>query len=275
MKKARVIAILNQKGGTGKTTTAIDLGASLACMGKKVLLVDADPQGNLTTALGWKRPDEMVVTLGSHMARIVEDNPLPPDAGLLHHAEGFDVMPANIDLASMELGLVNVMSREHVMKQWLERIKGSYDYAIIDCNSTLGMLTLNALAAANSVIIPVQAQYLPAKGMTELVKTVNRVKRQVNPGLEIDGVLLTLYDARTNLAKQTERDIRRDYGSVLKVFNAVVPMAVTAAEASAYGQSILAYDETGKVAAAYRALAKEVAQIGSKKRTSPEPALGR
>lgn len=275
MKKARVIAILNQKGGTGKTTTAIDLGASLTCMGKKVLLVDADPQGNLTTALGWKRPDEMVVTLGTHMAKIVEDEPWPPDAGLLHHIEGFDVMPANIDLASMELGLVNVMSREHVMKQWLEQIKNSYDYVIIDCNSALGMLTLNALAAADGVIIPVQAQYLPAKGMTELVKTVNRVKRQVNPGLEIDGVLLTLYDARTNLAKQTERDIRRDYGSVLKVFNAVVPMAVTAAEASAYGQSILAYDEAGKVAAAYRALAKEVAQIGSKKRTSPEPALGR
>lgn len=275
MRACKVEAVLNQKGGTGKTTTAIDLGAALTTMGKRVLLVDADPQGNLTTALGWKRPDELDVTLGTHMAMIVEDEPFPSDTGILHHEEGFDIMPANIELSGMELGLVNVMSREHVMKQWIEQVKNAYDYVIIDCNSALGMLTLNALAAANSVIIPVQAQYLPAKGMTELVKTVNRVKRQVNPSLEIDGVLLTLYDARTNLAKQTEREIRRDYGSVLKVFNAVVPMAVTAAEASAYGHSILAYDATGKVAAAYRALAREVAQIGSKKRTISEPELNR
>ena len=244
-------------------------------MGKKVLLVDADPQGNLTTALGWKRPDELNVTLGTHMAKIVEDEPYPPTSGVLRHEEGFDVMPANIELSGMELGLVNAMSREHVMKLWLAKVKDAYDSVIVDCNSSLGMLTINALAAADSVIIPVQAQYLPANGMAQLIKTVSRVQRQINPGLRIDGILLTLYDARTNLAKQVERDIRRNFGDRLKVFDAVVPLAISAAEASAYGKSIFSYDGEGKAAAAYQALAKEVAKIGTRKRTPPESALSR
>lgn len=275
MEKCRIQAILNQKGGTGKTTTAINLGAALALAGGKTLVVDADPQGNLTTALGWQRPDELNVTLCTHMAKIVEDEPYPPTDGILHHEEGFDVMPANIELSGMELGLVNAMSREHVMRLWLAQVRHAYDHVIIDCSSSLGMITINALAAADSVIVPVQAQYLPANGMTQLIKTVSRVKRQINPGLQIDGVLLTLYDARTNLAKQVERDIRRDFGSRLKVFDAVVPLAVSAAEASAYGKSIFAYDEGGKAAAAYRALAKEVAAIGTRKRTAHEPSLAR
>lgn len=275
MQTCKVQAVLNQKGGTGKTTTAINLGAALTLMGRKVLLVDADPQGNLTTALGWKRPDELDVTLGTHMAKVVEDEPYPPANGILRHKEGYDVMPANIELSGMELGLVNAMSREHVMRLWLAQVKDAYDHVIIDCNSSLGMLTINALAAANSVIIPVQAQYLPANGMTQLVKTVSRVKRQINPGLQIDGVLLTLYDARTNLAKQVERDIRRDFGGRLRVFDAVVPLAVSAAEASAYGQSIFSYDSEGKAATAYRALAKEVTEIGARKRAAHEPTLAR
>ncbi|RDB59557.1 hypothetical protein C1879_01860 [Paraeggerthella hongkongensis] len=179
MPQGKTVAVLNQKGGTGKTTTAINLGAGLTLMGKKVLLVDADPQGNLTTALGWKRPDELNVTLGTHMAKIVEDEPYPPTSGVLRHEEGFDVMPANIELSGMELGLVNAMSREHVMKLWLAKVKDAYDSVIVDCNSPLGMLTINALAAADSVIIPVQAQYLPANGMAQLIKTVSRVQRQI------------------------------------------------------------------------------------------------
>lgn len=275
MRTCKVTAILNQKGGTGKTTTAINLGAALALKGQRVLLVDADPQGNLTTAMGWKRPDDIEITLGTHMAKIVEDEPYPPTSGILHHEEGMDVMPANIELSGMELGLVNAMSREHVMRLWLEQVKGSYDRVIIDCHSGLGMLTVNALAAANSVIIPVQSQYLPANGMTQLIKTVARIKRQINPELQIDGILMTLFDARTNLSKQVERDIRRDYGGKIRVFDAVVPLAVSAAEASAAGKSIFRYDPEGKAAAAYWGMAKEVAQIGSQKRTAHEPALSR
>lgn len=275
MPPCKVTAILNQKGGTGKTTTAINLGAALALTGRKVLLVDDDPQGNLTTALGWKRPEELEVTLGTHMAKIVEDEPYPPESGILRHEEGFDVMPANIELSGMELALMNALSREHVMRLWLEQVKGAYDHAIIDCSSSIAMLTINALAASDSVIIPVQSHYLAANGMTQLIKTVSKVKRQINPELHIDGILLTLYDARTNLSKQVERDIRRDYGVRLKVFEAVVPQAVTAAEASAAGKSIFAYDGSGKAAAAYRLLAKEVTDIGPRKRAAPEPSPAR
>lgn len=217
MPPCKVIALPNQKGGTGKTTTALNLGAALAMSGKKVLLVDTDPQGNLTVALGWPNLDELDITITTHLRKIVEDEPYPPRDGILRHQEGFNLMPANIELSSMELGLVNAMSREHALKSWLSQVKNDYDYVLLDCSSSLGMLTINALTAADSVIVPVQAQHLPAKGMTELVKTIMRVRRQINPSLRIDGVLLTLVDARTNLARQVERDMRRDYGAVLKV----------------------------------------------------------
>lgn len=270
MSKCSVQAVLNQKGGTGKTTTSINMGAALSLMGKKVLLVDADPQGNLTTALGWQK-DALKVTLHTHMEKIIEDQSFPPRTGILRHEEGFDVMPANISLSGTELGLVYAMNRERIMKLWLDQVKDAYDHVLIDCNSSLGMITINALVAANSVIVPVQAQYLAADGMTQLITTVSRVKRQINPDLEISGLLLTLYDTRTNLAKQVERKIRTDFGENLRVFRAVVPTAVSAAEASAYGQSIFSYDEAGKVAAAYAAVAKEVTRDATRKRAAPKP----
>lgn len=270
MSKCNVQAVLNQKGGTGKTTTSINMGAALSLMGKKVLLVDADPQGNLTTALGWQK-DALKVTLHTHMEKIIEDQSFPPRTGILRHEEGFDVMPANISLSGTELGLVYAMNRERIMKLWLDQVKDAYDHVLIDCNSSLGMITINALVAANSVIVPVQAQYLAADGMTQLITTVSRVKRQINPDLKISGLLLTLYDTRTNLAKQVERKIRTDFGENLRVFRTVIPTAVSAAEASAYGQSIFSYDEAGKVAAAYAAVAKEVTRDVTRKRAAPKP----
>ncbi|MFR1637949.1 MAG: ParA family protein [Eggerthellaceae bacterium] len=156
-------------------------GVALAMSGKRVLLIDADPQGDLTASLGWRNPDELETTLATHLEAVARDEPLEPDAGILKHPEGVDLMPANIELSGTEVALVTAMNRERTLKAWLDEAKRGYDYALIDCMPSLGMLAVNALAAADSVIVPVQAQYLPAKGMTQLVKTIGRVKRQINP----------------------------------------------------------------------------------------------
>lgn len=199
----RVIALANQKGGTGKTTTTVNLGIGLARLGKKVLLIDADPQGDLTTCLGWQNQDSLSTTLATVMEKVIRDEPFTTDEGILHHSEGVDLMPANIELSALEMSLVNAMSREFTLRTYVNEAKKHYDVVLIDCMPSLGMITINALAAADSVIIPVQAHYLPAKGMTQLMKTIGKVKRQINPALKVDGVLLTLVDGRTNLARQT------------------------------------------------------------------------
>ena len=198
----QIIAIANQKGGVGKTTTCANLGIGLAQAGKKVLLIDGDPQGSLTISLGHPQPDKLPFTLSDAMGRILMDEPLRPGEGILHHPEGVDLMPADIQLSGMEVSLVNAMSRETILRQYLDTLKGQYSHILIDCQPSLGMLTVNALAAANRVIIPVQAEYLPAKGLEQLLQTVNKVKRQINPKLQIDGILLTMVDNRTNFAKE-------------------------------------------------------------------------
>ena len=204
-KKATTIAIVNQKGGTGKTTTCENLGIGLAMEGKKVLLVDADPQGSLTISMGWQQPDELPTTLSTLMAKAMNDQSIPPGEGILHHAEGVDLIPANIELAGLEVSLVNTMNREKMLKQVLDVAKREYDFILLDCTPSLGMLTVNALAAADTTLIPVQAQYLSAKGLEQLLQTVQKVRRQINPKLKIEGILLTINN-NVDSANPTEND---------------------------------------------------------------------
>ncbi len=265
----KVIAFANQKGGVGKTTTTANLGIGLARQDKKVLLIDADAQGNLTDSLGWKEPDKLPVSLASIMENVIMEEPIEPDAGILHHNEGVDILPANIELSAMEVALVNTMSREMVLKNYLEQVKGNYDYVLIDCMPSLGMITVNALAAADSVIIPVQAHYLPTKGMTQLLTTIRRVQKNINPKLKIDGVLLTMVDKRNNFTRDISAMLRNNYGERLKIFKTEIPLAIKAAETSAEGKSIYLHDKNGKAAQAYEALTKEVLN-GGKQRSEHE-----
>ena len=264
--KTTVMAVVNQKGGTGKTTTCENLGVGLAKEGKKVLIVDTDPQASLTISLGYPRPDDLDITLSDMMAKVMQERPIEQGEGILHHKEGIDLMPSNIELSGLEVSLVNAMSRETILKQYLDTVKQNYDYVLLDCMPSLGMLTVNALAASDNVIIPVQAQYLSAKGLEQLLQTINKVRRQINPKLKIEGILLTMVDSRTNYAKDISALIRDTYGTKLKVYKTDIPRSVRAEEISAEGKSIFEHDPKGKVADAYRVLTKEVLDNAEKKR---------
>ena len=255
----KVISVANQKGGVGKTTTAVNLGIGLAKEGKKVLLIDGDPQGSLTISLGYREPDGMEVTLATLLTGIMEETEIFASDAIIHHEEGVDLIPANIELSALEINLVNAMSREVMMRSIIESIKSDYDYVIIDCMPSLGMLTINALACSDSVLIPVQAAYLPVKGLEQLIKTIGRVQRRLNKKLAIEGILLTMVDSRTNFAKDISRLVVDTYSNQIKVFETLIPLSVRAAEISAEGSSIYQYDPRGKAALAYKNLTEEVA----------------
>ncbi len=261
MNSASIIGIVNQKGDTGKTTTCVNLGIDLVHEGKRVLIADCDPQGSLTISLGYPQPDSLPVTLADLMGNVLSAIPIHPGDGVLHHEEGVDILPANIALAGMEVSLVNAMSRETTLKQVLANYSKDYDHILLDCSPSLGMLTINALTAADRIVIPVQAQYLSAKGVEQLLGTVARVKRNINHKLKIDGVLLTMVDSRTNNSKEIASLLRSTYGPKIKVFDTEIPRSVRAAEISAEGKSIFEHDPGGKVAAAYHALTKEVLHL--------------
>lgn len=258
----KVIAIANQKGGVGKTTTTGNLGIGMAKRGKRVLLIDADAQGSLTASLGYTEPDRLEVTLATIMERSVNEDYPEPSEGILHHKEGVDLLPANIELSGIEVSLVNIMSRETVLREYVSLVSAEYDYILIDCTPSLGMITINALACADSVLIPVQAAYLPLKGLEQLIRTIGKVKRQINPKLEIEGILMTMVDSRTNYAREISNLLIENYGDKVKIYDSTIPISVRAAEVSAAGISIYTHDPKGKVAVAYESLTEEVLANG-------------
>ncbi len=258
MNKAKIIAITNQKGGVGKTTTAINLGIGLANQGKRVLLIDADPQASMSSALGIRDPDRLDVTLATIMQNIIDETEFSDDFGVLQHPEGVAFIPANIELSGMETRLVNTMSREYVLKTYVKQVQQHYDYILIDCMPSLGMMNINALVAADSIVIPCQPNYLSTKGLNLLLGSIMKIRRTINPSLKISGILMTMVDSRTNNAKEIITAIRQNVGTNIKVFMTEIPHSVRVAEASMEGKSIYAYDRKGKAGVAYEALTKEV-----------------
>ena len=264
MNTCKVIAIENQKGGTGKSTTALNLGVGLSQTGKSVLLIDSDPQASLTLSLGVVKPDDLKVNLSTVMMRIINDHPFDDDYGLISCEEGVDVMPSSIELSGIENQMMSVMSREFVLKTYVDQMRPHYDYILIDCTPSLNMLPVNAFVAADSIIVPSQPRILSTKGLDLLMNSYRKVQKAINPDLRIDGILFTMADFRTNNDNYIISTMREGLGQRINIFDTVIPASVKVSEANLNCQSIFAFDDRCKVAEAYRNLTKEVLDIGER-----------
>lgn len=251
---AKIIAVANQKGGVGKTTTSVNLAACLAAKQQKVLLVDCDPQGNASSGYGIEKS-----ALDQTIYQVLIDN-VAVKTVIQPTEFKVDVLPANIELAGAEVELVAAISRETRLKRALDTVKATYDYIIIDCPPSLGLLTLNSLAAADSVLMPIQCEFYALEGVSQLMNTIELVRNNLNPSLEIEGVVMTMYDSRTKLAEQVAAEVRENFGNV--VYKTMIPRTVRLSEAPSYGQPIIYYDKRSKGADVYRNLAEEVIARG-------------
>ena len=250
----------------GKSTSVYNIGAGLVLNGKKVLLIDVDPQGDLTKMLGQRKPHDLSVTLGNALNGVVTNAVKEEHREIMHHHEGFDFVPANRTLSAVEVGLVNTLSREIVLRRYVDSVKEPYDYVLLDCNPSLGMLVVNALSASDYVLIPVQAEYLAAEDMTELVGTMQNVKRDINRRLKIGGIFLTMANG-TNFRKEVVTAVKEKFGKHLPVMQTVIPTTVRLAEISTADKSIFSHEPKGRAAEAYRNLVREVMEIGEKQRS--------
>ncbi len=262
MQHTHIIAVVNQKGGTGKSATAHNLGTNLARQNKKILIIDLDPQANLTMCMGYDQPDNLSCTMAHLFKGLIDETFSHQKEDYILHTEGCDLIPSSIQLSGIEPSLVNAMSREVLLKRLLSPIKDEYDYILLDCAPSLGLLTINALAAATSVLIPVQAHYLSAKGLELLIGTIAKVKRNINSALDFNGILITLYDGRLRFSKSILNELREAYGQHIRIYETVIPQSVKAVENTAEGKSLFAYDNKCKVSLAYEAFAQEVLANG-------------
>jgi chromosome partitioning protein len=263
MENCKIITVANQKGGTAKTTTACNLGYALAAMGNRVLLVDFDPQSNLSMSFGIERPDELVVSMHNILSQVMNGDSLPGKSDYIIKGEKLDIIPCNINLSVTEINLRDEMGGEHTLKELLDPLRQDYSYIIIDTNPYLGLLTINALAACDEVIIPVSPQLWSATGLTDLLETIFKVKRKINPRITVKGILLTICDERTRLFREAKNLLDEHYGDKIRIFNTHIPNTIKVGESNYASRSIIEYDNNSKAAHAYTAFAREVSESGN------------